>query len=372
MKFGKMALLAAMLSTGYVAPLSAQGVPESAKRPAIIPKVCKPVAGIDAVCLNGPAEDMVTVPGTPWLIVSGELRAVNVRTGRSVPLYNATPRWDKNLYGQCPGGEAKTVPNDLFQAHGIEIRPGAGKVHTIYAVHHSGTEPATSRESIEAFDLDVSNANAPKLRWTGCVVVPATVNPNSVAALPNGGFVVTDFVNQKLGPLTGEKARTILASGGDTGSVFEWGPARGWREVPGSQGSAPNGIAASPDGQTLYVSMWGSRKLVAVPRSGEGGARWELPLDFLVDNLRWDGEGHLLATGQHTDVNGLLTCYTGQDCTPVTAYVVRIDPQTHEHTNLVTGFKASEDFALATSAIKVNDQLWVSSVISPRILKFKK
>jgi len=84
-----------------------------------------------------------------------------------------------------------------------------------------------------------------------------TLSFNSVAALPDGGFAATNF--QGRGDPNG---RAKLAAGDTTGELWEWHPGAGWKKVPGSETSGPNGLEVSKDGKWFYIGGWGSQSLI--------------------------------------------------------------------------------------------------------------
>jgi hypothetical protein len=88
------------------------------------------------------------------------------------------------------------------------------------------------------------------------------------------------------------------------------------------------------------------------------------------DNLRWNQQGGLLAAGQHAAVSDLLSCFTAGNCSAVSASVVEIDPESRTIRPLLTRFASDKEFSLATSAVRADDRLWLTSAISARILKF--
>jgi hypothetical protein len=162
----------------------------SAQAPPSPPSDCSPSGGIRYVCgLNGP-EDLAALPLTNGVIASamsgeGGLYLIDTRNAavsRIFPAAGATERFDRKEYGACPG------PLNAKQAvtHGLYLKPGRRSVHTLYAVHHG------DRESIEIFEVN-AKSTPPAVTWIGCVVAPDPIGINSVAALPDGGFVVTNF-----------------------------------------------------------------------------------------------------------------------------------------------------------------------------------
>jgi hypothetical protein len=152
--------------------------------------------------LAGP-EDLATVPQTKWLIASamqgeGGLYLIDTTQATASRIFPApgAERFDRKEYGACPG------PLSATQAvtHGLYLKPGRRSVHTLYAVHHG------DRESIEVFEVD-AKSTPPAVTWIGCVVVPDPVGINSVAALPDGGFVLTNFDPRTPPPPGGASAR---------------------------------------------------------------------------------------------------------------------------------------------------------------------
>ena len=114
----------------------------------------------------------------------------------------------------CPGkpDEAK------FSAHGLSLQTGTAGVHTLYVVHHG------ERESVEVFKLDARGAS-PRLTWVGCVVYPAGVFGNGVAALPGGAFAATSFMDPR-----DPKAFAKMEAGEPMGGVLIWRLKTGWRD----------------------------------------------------------------------------------------------------------------------------------------------
>ena len=161
------------------------------------------------------------MPDSEWIIipangVGGRLHLVSVRDKTATVLFPTTARkerFDATTYPTCPG-PLDPEKQAAFRAHGLYLKPGRGAVHTLYVVHHG------TRESVEVFEVD-ARATPPALTWIGCAPELSTIGPgNGVAALPEGGFAVTS---------------------GKTGDVWQWQTRSGWSQVPGSEGSAPNG-----------------------------------------------------------------------------------------------------------------------------------
>ena len=155
------------------------------------PTGCDPLGNVQFVCgLVGP-EDLVVVPGSDWVIASGDaapgaITLVSVRDKAITALYPSPAikqRLDSKTYDSCPG-PIDPEEKDKFRAHGLALRPGRNALHTLYVVHHG------NRESIEVFEFD---ARAKALTWIGCAVAPEPVGLNSVVASARRRLRIDEF-----------------------------------------------------------------------------------------------------------------------------------------------------------------------------------
>ena len=124
---------------------------------------CDSLGNVQFICgLVGP-EDLVAVPGSDWVIASGDaapgaITLIDVRQKTATPLYPSAAvkqRLDAVTYDSCPG-PIDPEEKDKFRAHGLALRPGRNSLHTSYVVHHG------NRESIEVFEFD-ARARTPAL-----------------------------------------------------------------------------------------------------------------------------------------------------------------------------------------------------------------
>lgn len=316
-------------------------------------------------------EDVVTVPGTRQVVVSG-LAADPLAEGSVGHLYAMETRtrviteiwpdsawrtaWDEETYAGCPGppDRAKASP------HGINVETDQLGRSTLYVVNHGG------REAIEVFRIrDAKPGGALRLTWVGCAEMPEGTFPNGVAPLPRGaGFVVSNFLdptspNPFAGMFTGDK----------TGDVREWTPSRGWRTVPRSALGGANGIEVTADGAAVVVAAWGERMVYRIPlrrgvRGGVSKASASVPMK--PDNLRWTADGRLLLTGQDITEQQFVACESGDlaSC-PTGIRVLRVNPDTMR---VRTIFRSqTERFRVPTVAAPVGGEVWVGSVKGERI-----
>ncbi len=317
---------------------------------------CAPSGDLSFVCGPTSVEDLVIVPGTHWLIGSGMMEG---RTPGKLHLINAVNKTWEVLY---PGPAAHNVPDRInfpscpgspdpsaFGAHGIAISGDGGKKSVILAVNHG-------REAIEVFHLDASGAK-PVISWVGCVSMGETNFGNSVAFLPDGGFVATKFYDTKA-----PGGVASIFAGGTTGGVTEWHPKTGLKTLPGTDVAGANGIEVSGNGKFIYVAAWGSQELVRYSR-GTGPLRKDVvKLGFCPDNLRWTADRKLIIAGQNT-VPGVsdrgFPKFKGWT-------VVKLDPDTLKFTQVAKD-DGSSPFQNVSAAVELDSTLWLGVYAGNRV-----
>jgi len=333
---------------------------------------CEAAGEVEFICGVINPEDVVAVPYTPFVVASGYgggggIHFISARDQTKLQVFpTATPRLrhDTDAYPDCPGPIDPTE-GDQFNAHGLNLRNVEEGLHHLYVVHHG------FRESIEIFEIDtryqgaVSTSPTPGFVWIGCVVAPESMTLNSVSPLPGGGFVATvPFVPTESTTLDG------IASGESYGVVWEWDPAGGWAIVPGSESAGPNGVEASPDGEWLYVNLWGGGQVMRLSRGRDPVEKQVADLSFHPDNIRWQADGSLLSAGHSTSggLSRILECLDTL-CEDMSSHVARVDPETMTVDEIVT-WPANERFFTATAALQVDDEIWIGSVRGDRIARY--
>ena len=314
------------------------------------------------ICGLRNAEDLIHIQNTSWVLAGqlgppptdGGAYFIDIQDGT---VRKAEPNFSSSVaapYTACPGAPRP----ETFAAHGLGIRYGTARVHEVFAVNHN------ERESIEIFALDVSKA-PPRLTWKGCVIAPPAMSPNSVAPLPDGGFVATSF-GIRTDPKTYEKA----LAGETSGFVAEWSPGTGWSEVPGTLLAANNGIAVSNDGKQLFVTTWGDGKLHIFSRGEIPHAHRTIDLSGLrPDNIRVLADGKLLIASQAAESSAVFACSRQPVCT-VGFTVLRFDPHTLALEQLLDE-PGSPVFGGASAAIIVGEEIWVGTFRGDRVARYK-
>lgn len=312
------------------------------------------------ICGLKNAEDFVRVPGSRWAIASrlardptapGGFSLVDLEQRRARFL---TPDFSGHAtakYADCPGSP---VASGLI-THGLDIRQRPGGASELFAVNHGG------RESIEVFAIGRSR-DGPRLRWKGCVLLPAEIstNANAVAALPDG-LVVTSFGTSGPGGLA------ALLAGRPSGFLMKWTPHEGWARVAGSGFGGDNGVAASPDGKTLYVNDWNDGTLrVLSLRKGIAPVSIKLG-GFHPDNLHWLPDGKLLIAGQVGKARDVIGCASDAACT-VGSMIVIVDPRSRE-VRMRWAVPPTSTFAAASTALLFRSDYWASSFRGNRVVR---
>lgn len=323
--------LAALLGSVAAAPANAQ---------------CQPDGDIEFVCGPQSPEDLVRIPGSPWVIASswdenGYLSAVNIRDHRTMRLFptaDSRARHDVDRYGGCPG-----MATVRFHAHGLSLRSGSDGVQTLYVVRHG------AREAVEVLEVD-AEGRVPSLTWVGCVVAPEGLGLNAVVALPGGGIAVTS-------PRTGD--------------LWEWHAGAGWSRVPGSEDIGPNGLEISADGRWFYVAGYGERSLIRLSRGRTPVRRSSIEVGFHVDNVHWAEDGSLLPAGHSAPTRTRVSeCIRGVTCEGIVSRVAKVDPELRGTREIFT-YPSNEFLPLGTTAIQVEDEIWVGGVAGgERIARF--
>jgi hypothetical protein len=304
---------------------------------------CAPVGDLSFVCGMVNVEDFLPVDGGRWL-VGGSLQPGSA----GLYLIDTTAKTFKPVALSVAAKPDPTYPcaaPDVkgLATHGLDVIPGHGGVSTVYAVNHAG------RDSVEIFHLNAAKGSA---EWVGCVVMPSGVNPNSVAAVPAGGFVVTKFLDN-----SDKEAFQHILAGQINGVVYLWTPGKGFSEVQGTQLSGDNGVVVSHDGKWVFVNAYGTHEIYRVPLTG-AGERSSVKVDFNPDNLRWAPDGKLFVTGQFVTSQNMNA--------PLAWATVLLDPKTMKTTPVVKepGLK---EFSGATSTVQVGSTLWFGTFRGDRI-----
>lgn len=245
-------------------------------------------AGNDLCSIDRP-EDLATVEGSRWLVVSNASAAeplllIDLRGGKRVP---ATLEPDLR---QRAGDPECTTPPTRLVAAGNDLKR-VNRSLRLAVLNRSATG-----ERIELLSLRERDG---RTHWLGCVEVPTQYAINDVALGPDGAIYASHMFERPASAAGATALRREFLERKPTGFAIAWRADTGWNELPGTELSFANGIAVSRDGQWLAVSGTYSQALVMMPVEGGSARRVELPLQ--PDNLSPVGPASFLVAG-HTGV----------------------------------------------------------------------
>lgn len=301
-------------------------------------------------------EDLVQLPGTPWVVVSA-MRSEN-RPGMLFTVDTRQPDAAISLYPASAaisdGPQAAT-----FAPHGIDARRlSDGRFELLVVDHGNG-------EAIDRFVVRADEGQPPVVESVSRIELPPSVWANGIAAVPDG-FVVTSMFDPR-DPTFVRK----FGAAEVTGSIWRWSQATGWRQIGQDWLSGANGIAVSAGADVIFVSEWAARRIWRIPLDG-GKARFTT-VPFLPDNLRWTDEGTLLVAGQTATPQEVFNCEAESRPCPMGFVVARIDPEALAVQPILTGDEptyARTGFGGATGAIKIGETIWVGSFTGRRVARF--
>jgi hypothetical protein len=309
------------------------------------PVPCTPDGAIGFICGLSNVEDMVAVPGGRWILGSAMQAGAGAVYLIDARKHTAKPAAIAFAAAETPFAGCKAPDMSAIRTHGLELRPGADGVHTLYAVNHGG------RESVEVFRVDTLPGE-PRLTWIGCLAMPAGASGNALVALPGGALALTKFMDA-----ADTQGIVHILNGDITGTVYLWKPATGFKELAGAQLSGDNGMVASRDFKWLYVTDYGRKQVYRVPLDGSGKTS-SVAVDFHPDNLRWAPDGKINVTGQYIELsnrNGLHGWST-----------VKLDPAAMTVSPYVK-VAGTPAFDNGTTALQVGKELWIGTYRGDRV-----
>jgi hypothetical protein len=323
---------------------------------------CEPVEGIESICGLHSPEDIVVAPGGRHLVFGqmsapGGLFLLDTETHAVAPLFPLAG--DAGVGGAADtlwGEPGCTAPPRPLLVHGLDLRQRADRRWQLLAVNHG------ERESVEFFEL-TPGPGAPSVAWRGCALAPGDASLNDVAALPEGGFLVTRMTSRE--SPNWEMVQALL--GFDNGLVFRWRREEGFEPLPGTEGRFPNGIVVSPAGDSFFVNMYlGNR----VRKFSWPGAE---PLGAVVvskpDNSTWSEDGKLLVASHFGSIMELYDSLHQDPNEPslLPFAIVEVDPETLERRELLS--REGPPMGAGTVAVQRGDALYIGSYVGDRIIR---
>jgi len=324
---------------------------------------CAPSGGHAFICGAQRPEDVARIPSTAWLVFSGfadgaGLKLVDTRRRTMRRWYDGAAEqlnWDRQRFPGCPSPPDPSV----FNTQGVSLRTVGDSQHDLYVVNHGG------REAIEVFRIEATQ-DEPRIRWIGCVLMPAATPANSVATYSDGTILASVLTH----PGT---SITDFVRGDATGGVYQWQPgAAGFHLLPGTRLPGNNGIETSLDDREFYVIAFGWHAVVVYSRNDTlQPLRNATAPGFMPDNIHWDGSRLILAGMQYDEpaCGGTRKIIDGKadDMRCHRGYVVaELDPQSLEFTTIAYA-EPNSAFNGVSAARIVGNELWLGAYQGDRI-----
>jgi hypothetical protein len=322
--------------------------------------LCTAASDMSYVCDIVNAEDLVTVPGSAWILASsysagGGVYAIDSSSRAFNQVYDpSNTKHDARAFPGCGSPPAA----DAFVSHGLNIRATGNGRSMLYVVGHG------DREAIEVFEVE-SAAGAPELTWVGCVVMPEGLDANSVASHDDGSLWFTILMHH------GDTFVDVFA-GKKTGAVYAWSPGEtSIQKITGSELPGNNGIELSKDGTEVYVVSTGLSTISVFSNTNPMRLLRTTPrMDFSPDNIHMTPEGlimtggpswidHACETTEGFDLEAFATCPRG-------SIGATFDPITLKEVERWSA-RANPAFSNATMALKVGDDVWLGTFSGTRI-----
>ena len=327
---------------------------------------CVDTADIQVACDIRNPEDLVYFAPTNEIIFgqygdmvagrTGALSALDADTMATRDLdvfYNDDIQWGDPNCTLLPEGE--------LSPHGLDLSKRQDGSWQLLVVNHY------LRESIEFFEV-IQDAGGVMLHARGCVEMPADNRINDVAATADtSGFIVT-HMHEPDESSAGKFNAVKLLLGLDTGYVMEWSPSVGFKRLPGSDGSLPNGITIAPDLKSYYVNEYTGSKVSQINRAtGELLASWDVSYP---DNSAWGNDGKLYVSSALGFITDALDCPPRDGFNCMLPFVIEvIDPidgsqeQVYRHEGGL--------IPVATVAIPLNGYLYLGSYSGDRLSRIR-
>jgi sugar lactone lactonase YvrE len=345
---------------------------------------CLAAGSARPVCGLTRPEDVDLVPGGRFVVISqmgkfaggsvsaGTLAVLDLSTDATAVVYPlagaaGAPGADAAEAGNddapaAPWGDpACTKPPEVFSPHGLHLSVRADGRLQLWVVNHG------SREAVEAFEVLPGVAaqdgveGAPTVAWRGCVEASGHVL-NDVAALPDGGFVASHMYPPGHDTWYG----LIGMLGFRTGHAVEWRPASGLRKLPGTEARMPNGIAASADGEQIFLNAYLGNETLKIERATGtllGRAQIRHP-----DNASWSPDGMLLVASHEASVPAVMACNDVEKGACGARYaIVALDPATMRTTKVYEN--EGPPMGMGTSVVRAGDELVIGSFAGDRVVR---
>jgi hypothetical protein len=324
--------------------------------------ICTDTENIQSACEIRNPEDLVYFPPTNEIIF-GEYGDMSVGKVGAILALDPATLVTRDITILSDGAEqwgdasCEMLPADKLSPHGLDLSQRNDGSWQLLVVNHY------QRESVEFFELS-QGAGGVILQARGCVAMPAQYRINDVAAATDtNGFIVT-HMHAPDDSAEGIFNVVKLLLGLDTGYVVEWSTTAGFKRLPGSDGSLPNGVSMAPDQQSYYLNQYTASKVSHIDRnSGELLNQWSVSYP---DNSSWGSDGKLYVSSALGFITDALECPPRDGFSCMLPFVIEvINP--NDGTKEIVYRHEDGIIPVATVALELNGNLYLGSYSSDRL-----
>lgn len=306
--------------------------------------------------VEGPVgpEDVTVHPETGLAFVSAADRRARMR-GEPAP----GAIWSYDLREARPEPVNRTPDADVgFQPHGISLWLGPEGEARLFVISHPPRDGAGPAHTVEVFDVGGAELRH-RATWTD----ERLVMPNDLVAVGPESLYLTNTHANPPGLLqTLETWLRIPAA-----DVLFRGPG-GWRvAVPDLL--YPNGINASPGGETVYVATVTPRELLVYDRDPDAERlrlRERVSIGSGGDNVEVDAEGALWI-GAHPKLFAV-AAHAEDPESPAPSQVLRVGRREAGYPVQEVMLRVGERFSAASAAARWRDRLLVGQIFGEGVL----
>ena len=241
-----------------------------------------------------------------------------------------------------------------FLPHGISLYRSPDGKKTLFAINHGA-----SRQTIEIFDVEPG-----KLTHRRTVTGPELISPNDVVGVgPNQFFFTNDHINREgfQRQLEDYLRLKISTVGYYDGTKFY--PAL--KDLGG-----PNGINATPAGDTLFLSAGSEQKVHIYDRNLQTGAltqRAAVDVPGYPDNIELLPDGSFLL-GIHSKILDLLQNFSNP-AHPSPSRIMRLTPDGHgSYTPADVYVNLGQEISGASVGASLGKRLLIGDIFEPKFL----
>ena len=323
--------------------------------------ICEGDQHFSVICGVDHPEDLVLTPDRDFFIapqfggIGPYVKIENRRTGQlsSINIVEQTVRdleirFSDNTWGD---GICERPQDKLMEPHGIDLIQRRDGTYQLAVVNHY------LGDRIEMFEL-LSKDSSWILVWRGCVRVPEVYYLNDISLSEDGSFYVSHMYHPEFTIFDLVLAALFKYN---TGYVMRWDREHGFGQVPGSEGSHPNGLIYDSERDLLYVAHTLGDRIDVLDMTTKTileSFHLNSPNNLIMKN------GFIWATSWDHEVLDIIPCEGYLPCAlPFSVY--QLEPITLDLINKRSFHRPK--MGMPTVSYPFDDRLWIGSAYAERV-----